>query len=248
MTENKSKYGGVTAFTLHLVAMGLMLCDHLWASVLSWDPLTWLGRIAFPIFAFMLVEGYTHTRSVRKYALRLLAFALLSEIPFNFFCSGSWLYPFHQNVMWTLLLSLLCIHLIEITRRRGRLWLTILVCAGVGLLGYLVGFLAMLDYYGYGVLTVLIFYVFRGRKWYCLLGQLLLLGYMNFEMMGGLVVPVTLFGETHEIAQQGMALLALIPIWLYRGKQGPHNRGIKYFYYAFYPAHLLVLALLSQLL
>lgn len=237
----------ISAFVLHLLAMGLMLCDHLWATVLSWDILTWLGRMAFPLFAFMLVEGYVHTRSVKKYALRLLIFALISEIPFNLLCSGGWIYPYHQNVLWTLLLSLLCIHVIERVRRVGKLWLTLLIAAAVSLVGFLLGFLTMIDYYGYGVLTVLIFYLFRGRRWYCLIGQILLLGYINLEMMGGLVIPVELFGRSFHVAQQGMALLALIPIWLYRGRQGLHSRVIRYSFYAFYPLHMLLLVLLQIL-
>ena len=246
--EQSKERGGLSAFFLHLIAMAAMLCDHLWASFVALDLLTWLGRIAFPLFAFMLVEGYFHTRSIKKYALRLLLFALLSEIPFNLFCAGGWFYPFHQNVLWTLLLSLLCIHLIEITRRRNRRWVTLLVAVTVAVIGYLLGFLTMVDYYGYGVLTVLIFYFFRERKWYCLLLQIILLGYINFEMMGGLSVPVRIFGGTWNFPQQGMALLALIPIWLYRGRQGPHNRIIKYSFYAFYPLHMLLLFVLQRII
>ena len=183
MTEEKNKWGGISAFGLHLLAMGLMLCDHLWATVLPVDILTWLGRISFPIFAFMLVEGYFHTRSVRRYGLRLLALALLSEIPFNLFYGGRWFYPLHQNVIWTLLLSLLCIHLIETVRCQGKPWKTVLVATAVAVVGFALGFLTMIDYYGYGVLMALIFYAFRGRRWYCLMGQILLLGYVNWEMM-----------------------------------------------------------------
>ncbi len=246
MTEQQQKWNGISAFALHMLAMGAMLCDHLWASVVSIDILTWIGRIAFPLFAFLLVEGYFHTRSVRKYALRLLAFALISEIPFNLFCSGAWFYPVHQNVLWTLLLSLLCIHLIEMARRRAKKWLTVLVIFLVAVIGYLIGFVTMIDYYGYGVLMALVFYLFRGRRWYCLSAQILLLGYINWEMMGGLSIPLDIFGRTFYLVQQGTALLALIPIWLYRGKQGPYSRVIKYSFYAFYPLHMLLLFLVQR--
>lgn len=66
-------------------------------------------------------------------------------------------------------------------------------------------------------------------------------------MLSGYAYEVQLFGETHFIVRQGYALLALIPILLYRGKQGPHNKALQYFYYAFYPAHLLFLALVRML-
>lgn len=85
--------------TLHILAMTLMLMDHLWATLLpAQEWLTCAGRVAFPIFAFMTVEGYFHTHSLKKYMLRLLAFALISEIPFDLMYGGTWLYPFHQNV------------------------------------------------------------------------------------------------------------------------------------------------------
>jgi hypothetical protein len=67
-------------------------------------------------------------------------------------------------------------------------------------------------------------------------------------MMGFLTVPIVLADHTLEIPHQGMALLAMIPILLYNGKQGPHNRVIKYIFYLFDPVHLLVLMILSRIL
>ena len=104
----------LSAAALHILAMVLMLMDHLWATLLpAQDWLTCAGRLAFPIFAFMAVEGYFHTHSFRKYALRLALFAVLSEVPFDLMYGGTWFYPVHQNVIWTLLLGLLGIHLME---------------------------------------------------------------------------------------------------------------------------------------
>ena len=94
-----------------------------------------------------------------------------------------------------------------------------------------------------GVLTVLVFYFFRGRVWWCLAGQLLALYWLNVEMLGGLMYPVQLFGASFEICQQGFALLALVPIWLYRGRQGCHSKPFQYACYAFYPVHMLLLVL-----
>ncbi len=234
----------LSAAALHIIAMTLMLMDHLWATLLpAQEWLTCAGRLAFPIFAFMAVEGYFHTRSFKKYALRMLLFAVLSEVPFDLMYGGTWFYPVHQNVIWTLLLGLLGIHLMETVRKKQKIWLTLLVSVLVVAAGGLLGTLCMVDYYGVGVLTVFLFYFFRGRKWWCLLGQAAALYWVNVELLGGLMYPVQLLGMDYEFCQQGLALLALIPIWLYRGRQGYHSKPFQYACYGFYPVHMLVLVL-----
>ena len=210
--------------------------------------LRFTGRLAFPIFAFMAVEGYFHTHSFRKYALRLALFAVLSEVPFDLMYGGTWFYPVHQNVIWTLLLGLLGIHLMETVRKKQKTWLYLLTALLVVLIGTVLGTLGMVDYYGTGVLTIFIFYFFRGRKWWCLAGQLLALYWVNVQLLGGLLYPVHIFGMEFEICQQGLALLALLPIWLYRGRQGYHSKPFQYACYAFYPVHMLILVLILQYL
>ena len=233
----------LTAAGLHVLAMTFMFCDHIWALfMVGHDWLTCIGRLAFPMFAFMIVEGYHHTRNLRRYLRRLLIAAVISEIPFNLMCGGRVFFPVHQNVLWTFLLGLLLICMIERAKRTGKRWLTVLAWMVAVVLGYLLGFVTMVDYYGGGVLTVLIFYLFHGRKWWHFVGQLVCLYYMNTEVMGGLGYPLTLFGQEFFLVQQSLALLALIPIWLYRGKQGHHSKGFQYFCYAFYPVHMLILA------
>lgn len=237
----------ISAAVLHILAMVLMLMDHLWATLLpAQDWLTCAGRVAFPIFAFMSVEGYFHTHNFKKYAQRMLLFAVLSEIPFDLMYGGTWFYPVHQNVIWTLLMGLLGIHLMETVRKKQKLWVYVLVSAGVVAAGGILGTLCMVDYYGVGVLTVFIFYFFRGRKWWCLLGQLLALYWVNVQMLGGLMYPIQLFGMEFELCQQGLALLALLPIWLYRGRQGYHSKPFQYACYAFYPVHMLILVLVQN--
>ncbi|MEE1393072.1 MAG: TraX family protein [Negativibacillus sp.] len=237
----------ISAAVLHILAMVLMLMDHLWATLLpAQDWLTCAGRVAFPIFAFMSVEGYFHTHNFKKYAQRMLLFAVLSEIPFDLMYGGTWFYPVHQNVIWTLLMGLLGIHLMETVRKKQKPWVYVLVSAGVVAAGGILGTLCMVDYYGVGVLTVFIFYFFRGRKWWCLLGQLLALYWVNVQMLGGLMYPIQLFGMEFELCQQGLALLALLPIWLYRGRQGYHSKPFQYACYAFYPVHMLILVLVQN--
>lgn len=232
----------ISAVALHAVAMLFMLCDHLWATVIPGNQwLTCLGRLAFPIFAFLIVEGYFHTGNLKRYVLRLLLFAVISEIPFNLMYGSSVIYPFHQNVIWTLLMGLGLIHVNEMAAKRDRLYLQIITGCVTVLTGLLAGTLTMVDYYGVGVVTILVFYFFRKRTWWCLLGQILVLYYLNVEILGGFYFEVVIGGRTFPIVQQGMALLALIPVWMYRGRKGIAGKWFQYFCYAFYPVHMLAL-------
>ncbi len=235
----------LSSAALHILAMGLMLCDHLWATLIPGNLwLTCIGRIAYPIFAFLLVEGFFHTRNLKKYVQRLLMVAIVSEIPFNLMYGGSIFYPFHQNVLWTFLLGLWMIHRVEKARSGGVSWRIALASVGSCLLGYILGTLTMVDYFGVGVLTVLAFYFLRGSRWWNYLGQALALYYLNFEMIRGLQFEIApgLF-----LPQQGLAILGLIPIWLYHGRKGHASRAFRYFCYGFYPVHMLILYLISQL-
>ena len=238
----------LTSAALHILAMAFMLCDHMWATVIPGsDWLTCVGRLAFPIFAFMIVEGYFHTKNFKKYMLRMLLFAVIAEIPFNLMAGGSVFYPIHQNVLWTFLISLLCIHWNERVKDQKE-WKRLLVAAASLVLGALAGLLLMVDYHHAGVLTVLVFYFFRGRKWWCYVGQALCLWYINAEILGGIGYELPLFGQPFFLARQSLALLALPFIWLYRGNRGHRSRAFQYCCYAFYPAHLLVLGVLGRVL
>ena len=229
----------LTSFGLHLLAMGLMLCDHVCLALMP-DRLwmTCVGRLAFPIFAFLVAEGFVRTRSRARYARRLLIFALISEVPFDLLAAGRPVYPFHQNVLWTFLIALGCMQLLEWAKADPRPAARFVLSAGAVLGGFLAGTAFMVDYFGPGVWTVLVFYFFRGDDWRQRLGQLLCLLFLNGWLLtgqtvlpGGLALPI-----------QAFAVLALPFIWLYRGRQGPHGRAVRWLFYGFYPAHLLVLA------
>ena len=237
-----------TSFALHAMAMVFMLLDHLWGTVMSGnDWMTCVGRLAFPIYAFVLVEGYFHTRNLKKYVLRLLLFAVISEIPFNLALGGCLFYPVHQNVLWSFLIAIGLIHWNEKLRSRAY-WLRILVGILSVCLGYVLGLVTFVDYYHAGILMILTFYFFRNRKWWSYIGQALCLWYINLEMLGGYSYEVQVFGQTHFIVRQGFALFALLPIWLYRGNQGYHSKAWQYFNYLFYPLHLLILGIIMQFL
>ena len=246
---NKEKRFEITSASLHIMAMIFMLCDHLWGTIVPGnDWLTCIGRISFPIFAFMIVEGYFHTSNLKKYAGRLFVFALISEIPFNLALGSRIFYPIHQNVLWSFLISLGLIHWNEKAKKSGKLWKRLVVGTVSVILGYLGGILTMVDFYHAGVLTVLVFYFFRGRKWYNYLGQFVTLWYINIEMLGGYSYMIDIMGKTYFFARQSFAMLALVPIWLYSGRRGYHSKAFQYFCYWFYPVHLLVLGLLKFIL
>lgn len=235
-----------TSLSLHMMAMTFMLCDHLWGTVVPGnDWLTCVGRLAFPIFAFLLVEGYFHTKNLKKYACRLFLFAVLSEIPFNLAMGSRLFYPIHQNVLWSFLISLGLIHWNEKAKQTGKMWLRCLVGGATILVGYIAGLLTMVDFYHAGILTVLVFYFFRRKTWWCYLGQLLCLWHINVEMLGGFSYELQFLGKTQFFVRQGFALLALLPIWLYRGEQGYHSKWLQRTYYLFYPLHLLILGLIK---
>ena len=162
----KQKPIETTSMSLHIMAMLFMLCDHLWGTIVPGnDWLTCIGRIAFPIFAFMLVEGYFHTKNLKKYVLRLFVFAVVSEIPFNLALGSRWFYPIHQNVLWSFLIAIGLIHWNEKARKSGKLWKRLLVGLATVMIGYLAGILTMVDFYHAGILTVLVFYFFRQRNY-----------------------------------------------------------------------------------
>lgn len=243
-------FKGISSATLHILAMAFMLLDHMWATIIIGNEwMTCVGRLAYPMFAFMIVEGFHYTRNLKKYMLRLLMFALISEIPFDYMYGGMWFYPFHQNVMWTFLIALMGLWLIEKSKQKSKennkQWIRIVVPLIVVPVWTLLGYATMIDYYGTGILLIFVFYFFRGRKWWCYIGQFIGMYIINVNMLGGYYYPITIWGHEFELMQQGIAMLSLIPIWLYRGRQGYHASWFKYFCYAFYPLHISILAIIA---
>lgn len=242
--EKAKKLQFLDSNMLRTVAVVLMISDHVWATYMSFGNwMTYIGRMAFPIFAFQIAEGFAHTRNFKKYALRLLGFALITEIPFNLFYSSRWFNPYHQNVLFTLLLGLLAIRVIDNLKKdvsgknigKSVLWLG-LICIG--------GTLGFVDYGFLGVLTVVMFYLCRGYRFTPVL-QLIGMILINIVFFEGQVFMFDVFGTHIEIPSQGFAVFALIPIWLYNGKKGKSSKVLQYGFYAFYPVHMLILYLIK---
>lgn len=224
---------GLDGGALKGIAAALMLTDHVGAILLPEVlALRCVGRLAFPIFAFFIAEGYAHTRDFGRYFRRLAILAVVSEIPFNLE-NGAVFDLTRQNVLFTFCLALLTLRGLEaLGRERGfGRW------AGCGLVlaaGFAAGELLRTDYGGWGVVTVALLYLCRDGK-YAKLWLLLAMAAVNGLGMGSLTMPV--FGG--EMPIQIFAVAALPVIWLYNGQAGP--KGLRRAFYVFYPAHLLVL-------
>lgn len=198
---------------LKVIAMLSMFIDHIayyygCDNPYLYELMRTVGRIAFPTFAFLLAEGFVHTRNRQQYLISLFAFALLSEIP--------WMLLNHDgshNVIFTLLAGILGLHVIENSKSH---WITAICVTLIGL----ATIFSDTDYSWRGFGLVLIFYMFRGRP----------------ELQ-------TLFGIPlmYEYGILGV-LVAFSVIWLYNGERGfIQGKAWKYAFYAFYPAHLMMI-------
>ena len=207
---------------LKWIAVLTMVIDHVGA-ILFPDQI-WMrviGRVAFPIYAYCLAEGFRYTSDYRRYLGRLALFAILSEIPFDLAFYGV---PFsfaHQNVFFTLTLGLILLWVLERFREQ------LLLCAGAfAVLCFLAQALHM-DYGAGGLLMVFAFYLAQQ-------GTSPWIGW-------GIFVFINLFGYAGGV--QWAAILALLPIGLYSGKAGKRKQR---FFYWIYPLHLLLLWVIEK--
>jgi len=208
---------GINGFWLKLIAVITMLIDHT-GSVLfpQYIELRYIGRIAFPIYCFLIVEGAMHTSDIKKYQLRLLLFAFISEIPFDLAHGGAAFDFQSQNVFFTLFLGLFAVSAIERYKRSFKSSaIVVLIC--------LLSILLKTDYSVGGVCFILFFYIFYKNK----IAQCISFALTNALVFGGI---------------QNYALFSLIPIYLYNGKRGIN---VKYLFYIFYPAHLMILYIIK---
>lgn len=206
---------GLTSFDLKCIAVISMTIDHTGAVLFPSEYwLRCLGRIAFPIFCFLIVEGFYHTRNLSRYLLRLGIFAFVSEVPFDLAFYGRCLEPAHQNVFFTLFLSVAMLAILERCREWPEKAAVLLIAMWLSVAG-------RFDYSYRGLLLVFVFYVFRRNR-----RMMLLMGaFWNFLYQGMI---------------QKFGVLAMIPIACYNGEPG---KRMKYFFYVFYPLHLTVLYL-----
>lgn len=204
-------------FTLKLIALITMVIDHIGISY-DLELFRIIGRLSFPIYAFLIVNGFNYSKNIKRYLSRLLLFAVISEIPFQLFKYNHINLTF-SNVFVTLSLGLIAILMLKSYKNKIIKYSGVfLICICAELLGS--------DYGFRGVLLVVIFYLFRNRR----LMQFIfmsLLWICSYRLNG-------IFG-----------LLSLVFIWIYNPRKYIKRKISKYFFYWFYPVHLLVLYLFS---
>lgn len=215
----------MSTFVLKLIAVISMLIDHTGAVLFPEE--VWfriVGRLAFPIFCFLIAEGYTHTRNVKRYAFRLFLFALLSEIPFDLLFFDSWFDISGQNVFFTLFLGLCAVWVADILKSR---WpVPAFLCAG---LFAAAAQLLCTDYGAFGVALIVAFFLCRDK---------------DFLKTAAFLLLNTGDALLNDSMVQLYAAPAVLPILLYNGKPGKYR--LKVFFYLFYPCHLLILYFVSR--
>ncbi len=206
-----------------------MLIDHIGAYI--FPDAYWLrciGRLAFPIFAFFIAEGMRYTRSRKRYVLTLLVFAIISQIPYGFLREF-----YYLNILFTFLIAIFAIFLIENYKKNETLYMIYLLLLGSFLL--FVEFLNIVDYGIFGVLLILVFYFVKDKKLSLSLGAACLV-LLTLKMM--------LFaGFTLRSTVQFLSILSLLLLYFYNGNKGKVN--LKWLFYIFYPLHLLVILIIT---
>ena len=234
---------GLSSAALRWLAIALMVLDHVWIALFKPDCfwMTCLGRLSFPIFAFLIAEGAYHTSNFKKYALRLFFCGILSEIPYNLFTACSFVNPGRQNIFFTLLAGLLCLKIFWWAKEQDSKQRYLVAFAFFAAV-YWLGDRLHMPYGGLGITMVVAFGLARGQKREKLLQAVCLL-LLNSQIPGRMLT----MGD-YAFSIQNFATLALIPIWCYNGKAGTKNKILQYSAYVFYPAHLCILVLLRRFL
>lgn len=253
MEQNKFK--GFSSFSLKIIAIVCMIIDHysyslyLQSTSYSYETYTLMrciGRISFPIYCFLLVEGFFYTSNIKKYIGRCLIFACLSEIPFDMAMFGKVYYPEYQNVFFTLALGLITLSLLEkietIEKIRMYELYFKMVCVFIAAVAAEV---MDFDYHFFGILAIVMFYLLRKRG--VSAGIRFFVGAAVFffaECIDHIKYFISVDKWMFVIAYCLIMPIAFIPVYLYNGKRG---FKLKYLFYFVYPVHLLIFGLIRIL-
>lgn len=221
----------MSAFVLKIIACISMVIDHIKYVIPETENFItiYAGRIAFPLFAFLIAEGYVHTKNLKKYYLRLIIYGIISQVPYMLFYSV-FSDSVKLNIMFTLLLGLLTITVYDKIKKK---YLSIpIICILIAL-----SEIINVDYTWYGVATIFIMYICRNTKLYLFTGFGILC--FIYYLVLGLMTPITIKTIIYLIFNY---IIPIICITVYNQKQGIK---LKYFFYSFYPIHLFIFYLLS---
>ena len=215
----------MSSFVLKIIALISMAIDH--TGYLIYGKLTYLnyfGRLAFPIFAFQITEGYTHTKNIKKYFFRLLIFAIISQVPFMLF-ESLLIKSYSLNVLFTLLFGLTAIFIYDKCKNK---FLGIL--CGISLA--LISEITHCDYGFFGVAIIMLFYIFKDNK------IKLSISFVIAVVLKYLLLIIRSGFSIEYIYLIIGTLLSLVFILLYNKKKG---KNLGYVLYIFYPVHFLIL-------
>ncbi len=216
----------MSIYILKIIACFTMVLDHIKYAIPSTNNFItmYFGRIAFPLFAFMITEGYIHTTNLKKYYGRLLIFAIISQIPFMFF--RTLVGEYHMlNILFTLLLGLIAIQCYDKIQKK---YFSFVLVALIIYLGHIL----KVDYGWFGVATVFLMYLFKYNKlWLSISYAGLIIIYLYSRNFLYTIQMSTIYTFV-------FTWLPMVGIILYNGKQG---RKSKWFFYIFYPAHMIAL-------
>lgn len=224
----------MSSFVIKSIACITMLLDHIkYSGPIFQNVLTeFFGRLSFPLFAFLATESYRYTSDLKKYYKRLFIFGLISQIPFMLFRTlvGEWKM---LNIMFTLLLGILTIHAYDkINKKCISIPLVILITV--------IGEVIRVDYGWLGVATIFIMYVLKNKKIFLTL----VYGIIIFTYYYWMVGTEYIF-TTRIIFLMLFTLSSIFIINRYNGKKG---KSMKFFFYWFYPVHMLGVYLLYFIL
>ncbi len=207
------------------IAALLMLIDH-FGMLFFPTQFIWriLGRLSMPLFAYGIATGYKHTSNLKAYMWRMGIFAFISEIPFLWMIKSAYVYGFGLNIGFTFLGALFVLYLLEqMNTVTGIEKIGLLL--SIGLIGYMSERFHA-DYGIYGILTVVVFYEYAIRR------QSAASAFSGFAILT--LMESILF-------QNSLQVFAMGAIFLIEPLQKLKWRASRYFFYLFYPVHMLVL-------
>ncbi len=233
----------MSAFVLKLIAIFAMTCDHVSYLIFGTSSfLNYIGRFAFPIFAYQISEGYIHTSNLKKYFLRLFIFALISQIPFMLFLS-MFSNPLRLNIFFTLLFGLGAITIYDnLDKLEYKNNIFHRLYQGLGILAvFSISYISSVlksDYGYFGVLIIFSFFLFKNHKFLNNISYIILVLIYYLKNL--------LYSSTNFYLI--LMICTIIPIFLINLYNNKKGKDTKYFLYLFYPLHLLIIYAIYMLI